>query len=103
MDECAEQVTAFDRAGLRFRDDCCWFGRVQRERTVRALAVVVRGVNANYALKVAAAEVQQPVEAFGADRADKALGVGCSGVFVDQSVESVAAVQLVWRAWTDEA
>jgi hypothetical protein len=27
----------------------------------------------------------------------------CSGVFVDQSAESVAALKLVWRAWTDEA
>jgi hypothetical protein len=27
----------------------------------------------------------------------------CSGVFVDQSAESVAAAELVWRAWTDEA
>jgi hypothetical protein len=26
----------------------------------------------------------------------------CSGVFVDQSAESVASVELVWRAWTDE-
>ena len=27
----------------------------------------------------------------------------CSGVFVDQSAESVAAAELVWRAWADEA
>jgi predicted ATPase len=27
----------------------------------------------------------------------------CSGVFMDQSAESVAAVNLVWRGWTDEA
>jgi hypothetical protein len=27
----------------------------------------------------------------------------CSGVFVNQSAESVAAVELVWRAWIDEA
>lgn len=27
----------------------------------------------------------------------------CSGVFVDQSAESVASVELLWRAWTDEA
>jgi hypothetical protein len=27
----------------------------------------------------------------------------CSGVFVDQSAESIAAAELVWRAWTDEA
>jgi hypothetical protein len=27
----------------------------------------------------------------------------CSGVFVDQSAESVASVELVWRAWADEA
>jgi Na+/H+ antiporter NhaA len=26
----------------------------------------------------------------------------CSGVFVDESAESVASVKLVWRAWTDE-
>jgi hypothetical protein len=28
---------------------------------------------------------------------------GCSDVFVDQSAESVAALDLVWRAWPDEA
>jgi hypothetical protein len=27
----------------------------------------------------------------------------CSGVFVDQSAESVAAVELLWRAWADAA
>jgi hypothetical protein len=27
----------------------------------------------------------------------------CAGVFVDQSAESVASVEVVWRAWTDEA
>jgi hypothetical protein len=27
----------------------------------------------------------------------------CSGVFVDQSAESVVSVELVWRAWSGEA
>jgi hypothetical protein len=26
----------------------------------------------------------------------------CSGIFVDQSAESVASVELVWLAWADE-
>jgi hypothetical protein len=40
------------------------------------LAVVVLAVNAQDAFQVAAAEDQQPVETFGADGADEALGVG---------------------------
>ena len=43
--------------------------------------------------------------------ADPASGVSgtqiqpscCSGVFVDQGAESVAPLELVWRAWTEEA
>jgi hypothetical protein len=41
---------------------------------VWTLAVVVRGVDAQNRLKVTAAEDQQPVETFGTDGADEALG-----------------------------
>jgi hypothetical protein len=34
VDQSAEQITAFDAAGVRSRDRCCRCGRVQRERAV---------------------------------------------------------------------
>ena len=40
VDESAEHVTAFDSAGVRSSNRCCWLGRVQHERTGRALVVV---------------------------------------------------------------
>jgi len=48
---------------------------------VRAVGVVVLEVDPQHLLKVAAADNQQPVQAFGPDRADPAfglsVGVGC--------------------------
>ena len=41
-----------------------------------ALAVVVRGVDAQHRLEVAASEDEQPVETLGADGADEALSIG---------------------------
>ena len=45
------------------------------ERAVRALLVVVADVHAEYALELAAAEDQQPVQALTPDAADPALDV----------------------------
>src|SRR5262249_12133978 len=74
------------------------FGRVYGESAVWALAVVVRDIGAEYSFEVAAAEDQQPVETFGADGADEALGVGvcpwCADGRVDH-FDPLAAEDLV--------
>jgi hypothetical protein len=64
-------------------------GVKQSESAVGALAVVVRGVDAQHRLEVAAAEDEQPVETLGADGADKALGVGVSLVVPGSGCGSV--------------
>jgi hypothetical protein len=62
-------------------------GRDEREPTVRARAVVVSGVDAQYSLEVAAAEDEQPVETLAADGSHKALGVGVSLRCADRRVD----------------
>src|SRR6266536_205729 len=76
VDQSAESVAAFDFSAARWLVGVCRVGREQRESAVRALGVVMRRVAAEHVLEVAAAEDQQPVEAFGADRPHEALGVG---------------------------
>jgi hypothetical protein len=76
VDEAAEAVMALDRAGGGCRP---WLVRLQwleLERAMRPLRVVVLDEDAQDALEVAAVEDQQPVEAFGADGSDEALGDG---------------------------
>jgi hypothetical protein len=75
VDEAAEAIAALDLA-----DGWCrrWLPRLrwlELER-VRPLRVVVVDVDAQDALEVTAVEDQQPVEAFGADGSDEALGDG---------------------------
>jgi hypothetical protein len=56
-----------------------WLSRLrwsEVERAVRPLRVVVRDVDAQDALEVAAVEDEQPVEAFAAGGSDEALGDG---------------------------
>jgi hypothetical protein len=53
-----------------------WIRRLQPERPMRAMGVVVLGVDPQHLLKVAVADNQQPVQALGADRPDPALGIG---------------------------
>ena len=50
--------------------------RLQHERPVRTVAVVMLDVDPKDPLQVATADDQGPVEALGADRPDPALGVG---------------------------
>jgi hypothetical protein len=53
-----------------------WIRRLQPERPVRTVGVVVLGVDPQHLLEVAATEDQQPVQALGPDRPDPALRVG---------------------------
>jgi hypothetical protein len=53
-----------------------WIRRLQPERPVWAMGVVVLDVDPQHLLEVAAADNQQPVQALGADRPDPAFGVG---------------------------
>jgi hypothetical protein len=65
---------------------------------MRALAVVMDRVAAEYVLEVAAADAQQPVETVGADGRDETFGVGvglwCADRCLDD-VDSFAAEDLV--------
>jgi hypothetical protein len=53
-----------------------WIGRLQPERPVRTVGVVVLDVDPQHLLEVAAPDDQQPVQALGPHRPDPALGVG---------------------------
>jgi hypothetical protein len=97
VQEAAEAVAAVDIAAGRWFE--LWrFGRLERESAVRAFAVVVLDVGAQDPLELAAADDQEPVEAFRAHRADEALGGGVrlrrSRRRVDHS-DSIAAEHLV--------
>ena len=50
--------------------------RLERERAVRPVSIVVGGVEAEHVLEVAAVDDQDPVEAFAAEGADPTLGIG---------------------------
>ena len=78
MHETTEQVASVDPgrlilAGKGLSDG--WIGRLQPERPVRTVGVVVLDIDVDL-LEVAAADDQQPVQALGPDRARPALGVG---------------------------
>ena len=60
-----------------------------------ALAVVVRGVDAQHRLEVAATEDEQPVETLGADGADEALSIGIRLRCADRHLDRFAAEDLV--------
>ena len=72
VEQAAELVAALDLARGRERG-LRRIGRLQVERAVRPLAVVVVGVDANDVPEVAAVQDQQPVETLGADRSDEPL------------------------------
>jgi hypothetical protein len=55
--------------------DRSFVGRLERERAVRPVAVVVGGVDPEHVLEVATIDDQDPVEALATDGADPALGV----------------------------
>jgi hypothetical protein len=68
VDLSAESVAALDLFAGRLWVGVCRVGREQGESAVGALAVVVGGVDAEHCFEVAAADDQQPVEAFGRGR-----------------------------------
>jgi hypothetical protein len=79
MEKSAEQVASIHPAWLAVADDTQvggWIRRLESERPVGTVVVVVGDVDAEYLLKVAAPNDEQPVKALGPDRPDPALGVG---------------------------
>ena len=79
MEEAAEQVASVYNALVILAQDGqpgrrLW--RLQPQRPVGTVAVVMLEVGAQDLLEVATADDQQPVEALGADGAYPALGVG---------------------------
>jgi hypothetical protein len=91
VDESAESGAALDLAGEWWIGGDGWVRREQRERSVRALAVVVGRVDAEGPLEVTAAQDQQPVEALGSDGADETLGVGVCLWRPDRRVDDLDA------------
>ena len=81
MDQPAEQVTAADPAEVDHVASCLLVDRqlaerrLLPERAVRPMLVVMPRVGREDVVEVAAADDQEPVEAFAADASDPALGV----------------------------
>ena len=79
VEESAEQVTSMHPAWLAVADDPQvgeWIRRLQSERPVGTVMVVVGDVDPEHLLEVSSPANQQPVQALGPHRADPALGVG---------------------------
>ena len=77
--ESAEQVAPVDLGRRIFATEGrfdSWIRRLQPERPVWAMGVVVLDIDPQHLLEVAAADNQQPVQALGPHRADPAFGVG---------------------------
>jgi hypothetical protein len=55
VDQATESITTLDRASGRLTGRVGRFGREQRESAVRALVVVMREIDAQHSLEVAAA------------------------------------------------
>jgi len=79
VEESAEQVTSMHPAWLAVADDPQvgeWIRRLQSERPVGTVMVVVGDVDPEHLPEVSSPANQQPVQALGPHRADPALGVG---------------------------
>jgi hypothetical protein len=79
MQETAEQVASVDSGWLVVADKARsggWIRRLQPERPVRPMGVVVLGVDSKDLLEVAASDDQKPVQALSADGTDPAFRVG---------------------------
>src|SRR5919197_6125442 len=87
VDESAESVAALDLSATRWRIGSCRVGRQQCQSAMWAFAVVMGGVGAKHRFEMSAADDQQPVETFGADGADEALGVGVRLRCLDRRVD----------------
>ena len=81
VDQPAEQVTAADPAEVDHVASCLLVDRqlaerrLLPERAVRPMLVVMPRVGREDVVEVAAADDQEPLEAFAADASDPALGV----------------------------
>jgi hypothetical protein len=73
VDEAAKQVAAVDLARCWTRSLGSWTWRLEIERQVRPLAVVVVDVDAKDVFKMAAVENQQPVQTLRPDGPDEAF------------------------------
>jgi hypothetical protein len=88
MEKTAEQVASAHLAWPTVADDPQiggWIRRLQPERPVRPMRVVVLGIDPQDLLEVASAHEQEPVQAPSADGPDPTLRVGvrvgaCTGV-----------------------
>jgi hypothetical protein len=98
VDESAESVSALNCPDSRWVGCVGRFGCEQGESSMRALAVVMDRVAAEYVLEVAAADDQQAVETLDADGPDETFGVGVGLWRADRcldDVDSFAAEDLV--------
>ena len=77
VDEAAEYFVFVD-SPCRDGDGRGWLfiGRLERERAVRPVSVVVGGVDAEHVLELVAVDDQDPVEALAAEGAYPTLGIG---------------------------
>ena len=111
VEEPAEQVTSMHPSWLAVADDPQvgeWIRRLQSERPVGTVMVVVGDVDPEHLLEVSSPANQQPVQALGPHRADPALGVGvgvgaCTGVTSasvpsDRNTSSKARVNFASRS-----
>jgi hypothetical protein len=95
--ESAEQVAPVDSCrrilATKGRFDS-WIRRLQPERPVWAMGVVVLDVDPQHLLEVAPADNQQPVQSLGADRPDPAFGVGVGVGRLDRRDQHLSALRL---------
>ncbi len=77
MEQAVEPVPPVHRAPILAHDGWTgwWIGRLQPERPMGTVDVVVLNVDPKHLLQMAASKNQQPVQALGPHGADPALGV----------------------------
>jgi hypothetical protein len=76
VDQAAEPIVAVNLAGSRCQCPLIGLPRLELERTMRSVLVVMVDLNATHALEVPAVEDQQPVKTLGAHCPDEALRNG---------------------------
>ena len=93
VEEPSEQVTSLYPGLATLADEVQtngWTWRLQPERPMRSVRVVMLDVDPEHLFQVASPDDQQPVQALGPHRADPALGVGV-GVGACTDVTSISA------------
>jgi hypothetical protein len=79
MEETAQPIAAANLTSLTLADDVQtggWIRRLQPERPVGTMTVVVVDIDPQHLLQVPSADDQQPVKALGADRSNPSLREG---------------------------